>query len=58
MTFAAREHRFVRTDRALDWLRLGWMPLPSLAGTHHGAWSVHCVWICGCAPRAVRGGHE
>lgn len=43
-------HKFVRHEFALDYLRCGWLALPSLDGTHHGAWSVHCVWLCGCAP--------
>jgi hypothetical protein len=53
MTFNARLHRYIRIPEAMDWLRLGWMPLPSLAGTSHGRWSVHCVWICGCSAPAL-----
>ena len=30
------EHRFVPLDQAMDWVKLGWIPLPSLDGTHHG----------------------
>lgn len=43
-------HRFVRHYAALDYLRLGWLVLPSLDGTSHGQWSVHCVWLCSCKP--------
>ena len=41
-----------------DWLALGWLPLASLAGTHHGDWSVHCVWICDCDPVALTKGEQ
>lgn len=44
MTF----HRFVVHHRVPDYLRCGWMALPSLERTHHGQWSVHCVWLCPC----------
>jgi hypothetical protein len=44
MTF----HRWVRHHRVMDYLRLGWLALPSLDGTHHGCWSVHCIWLCNC----------
>lgn len=47
-------HRFVRHADALDYCRLGWLVLPSLDGTHHGAWSVHCVWLCACDPVVPR----
>jgi hypothetical protein len=43
-------HRFVLHDRVPDYLRLGWLALSSLEGTHHGFWSVHCAWLCGCKP--------
>ena len=43
-------HRFVRFHQAEDYLRLGWLPLPSLRGTHHGDWSVHMAWLCDCPP--------
>ena len=53
MQVEAREHRMCRIPSMPDWLALGWLPLPSLEGTHHGHWSVHCVWICDCrAPDA------
>ena len=44
MTF----HRWVLHRYVDDYLRLGWMALPTLVGTHHGAWSTHCVWLCDC----------
>ena len=44
-------HRWVTFDRVLDYLRLGWLALPTLEGTGHGLWAVHCVWLCQC--RAV-----
>ena len=31
-----------------DWLALGWFPHASLAGNHHGNWSVLVEWICPC----------
>lgn len=44
----ARVHRFVVWDRVPDYLRLGWLALPTLEGTGHGLWAVHLVWLCGC----------
>lgn len=41
-------HKWVRHQQALDYCRVGWMPLPSLDGTHHGEWSVHMIWLCRC----------
>lgn len=41
-------HRWVIYDRVPDYLMLGWLALPTLNGTHHGFWSAHCVWLCGC----------
>lgn len=41
-------HRWVRFHEIPDYLLLGWIPRPSLAGTHHGEYSVHMEWICGC----------
>jgi hypothetical protein len=51
-------HRFVRMERTMEFVRLGWLPLPSLVGTHHGD-KVHVVWLCCCGakepdPRAGR----
>ena len=34
----------------MDYVQLGWLPLPTLQRTHHGEWSVHVVWLCGCRP--------
>lgn len=45
---AVTYHRFVLHDVVPDYLRLGWLALSSLEGTHHGFWSAHCVWLCGC----------
>ncbi|MCA6110869.1 hypothetical protein [Bradyrhizobium cenepequi] len=39
-------HRFVVWLRVPDYLRLGWLALPTLDGTHHGYWAVHMVWLC------------
>jgi hypothetical protein len=47
----ARINLMVRIDQAMDYCRLGWMPYPTLEGTHHGAWSVHVGWVCDCIPR-------
>ena len=41
-------HRWVIHPRVPDYLRCGWLALPTLEGTHHGMWSVHCVWLCQC----------
>ncbi len=43
-------HRWVLHHRVPDYLRCGWLALPTLEGTHHGLWSVHCIWLCGCHP--------
>jgi hypothetical protein len=32
----------------MEYVRLGWLPLPSLYGTHHGEFKVHVVWLCSC----------
>jgi len=50
MNINAREHRYVKIGVMSDALAWGWLPLPTLDGTHHGLWSVHCVWICDCPP--------
>lgn len=44
-------HRWVMFDRVPDYLRLGWLALPTLEGTGHGLYSAHCIWLCEC--RAV-----
>jgi hypothetical protein len=41
-------HRWVIHERVPDYLRLGWMAMPSLEGAHHGYWSAHCIWLCEC----------
>ena len=41
-------HRWVIDRHVADYLRLGWMALPTLEGTSHGLYSVHCVWLCEC----------
>jgi len=46
--------RFVRIPYALDYCRMGWMPLPTLAGTYHGNFSVHMAWLCDCAPAKLK----
>ena len=43
-------HRYVLHHRVPDYLLLGWMAFPTLDGTHHGFWSVHCAWLCDCKP--------
>ena len=46
-------HRYVRLADALEFVRLGWLPLRTLEGTHHGQWAVHCCWLCLCPPRCL-----
>jgi hypothetical protein len=41
-------HRWVITPNVPDYLRIGWLALPTLEGTGHGLYSVHCVWMCSC----------
>jgi hypothetical protein len=41
-------HRWVIHERVPDYVRLGWLALPSLEGTSHGIYSAHCVWLCQC----------
>jgi hypothetical protein len=41
-------HRFVLHHLVPEYLRLGWMALPSLEGTGHGIYSAHCIWLCDC----------
>ena len=45
------EHRYIPVDHAMDAVLLGWLPLPSLDGTHHGRWAVHMAWLCDCPAR-------
>lgn len=56
MTRPASLHRFVRHQEVSAYLRMGWLALNSLDGTHHGEWSTHMVWLCHCEalePRSV-----
>ena len=48
-------HRWVIFSRAADYLRLGWLAMPTLRGTHHGDWSVHMAWLCECKPVEPKG---
>jgi hypothetical protein len=32
----------------MDFVRQGWLALPTLDGTHHGEYRVHLVWLCCC----------
>ena len=43
-------HRWVIHPLVPDYIRLGWLALPTLEGTGHGLWAAHCVWLCGCRP--------
>lgn len=53
-------HRFVPHHQAMDYVRLGWLPLPSLRQTPHDAYSVHVIWLCDCVPHrpATHAGHS
>src|SRR4051812_41108859 len=42
------EHRFIRHSEVTSYLNAGWLALDTLSGCHHGAWSVHCIWLCDC----------
>jgi hypothetical protein len=46
--------KYVRHDETPDYLVLGWLASPALAGTHHGADSVLMVWLCACAAEPQR----
>lgn len=43
-----RLHRFVSVHRAMDFVRQGWLALPTLENTHHAEHRVHVVWLCCC----------
>lgn len=43
-------HRWAPLALADDYVRLGWLPLPTLAGTPHGLYRVHVAWLCSCQP--------
>ena len=51
-------HRFVPVAKAMDYVRLGWLPLPTFAGTHHESHKVHVVWLCSCGERKPITPHE
>lgn len=40
--------RYVTHPQVPDYLRCGWLATPALEGTHHGHYSVLCVWLCSC----------
>ena len=44
----ARFAQYVPHHRALDFMRLGWVPTAALAGCHHGFDSVLMLWQCTC----------
>ena len=41
-------HRYVPVGKAMEFARLGWMPMPTFQGTVHEAYSVHMIWRCCC----------
>jgi hypothetical protein len=44
-------HRWIPFHRIEDYLRLGWMILPSFDGVRmHGEYCVHGKWLCDCPP--------
>lgn len=49
-------YRYIRNNQALDACRLGWLPLPSLNGTHHAQYSVLMAWLCSCDPAMPKRG--
>jgi hypothetical protein len=51
-------HRWVRHELAMDYIRLGWLPLPTLQETPHGQWSTHLAWLCPCPAPDPRTGIE
>jgi hypothetical protein len=42
---------FIPIGKMDEALKLGWMPLPALEGTHHGVHAVLCHWVCDCEMR-------
>ena len=46
-------HRYVPVGRAMDYVRLGWVPLPTFKGTVHQDYSVHMMWRCCCNREVV-----
>ena len=54
-------HRYAPLAAAMDYCRLGWMPMLSLQGTPHERYSVHMAWPCGCLaiePQSIAGAIE
>ena len=52
-------HRYAPIAKAMDYVRMGWLPLPSLKGTHHGRYAVHMIWLCACkAPQPPTDGQR
>lgn len=37
-------HRWAPREMVDEYVRLGWIPLPTLEGTIHGVWRVHVLW--------------
>ncbi len=50
--------RYVTHALVPDHLRCGWLATPALEGTHHGFYSVLCVWLCGCRIPSIKTGHQ
>lgn len=46
-------HRYAPVAEAMEWVLLGWLPLPTLKDTIHEVYSVHMVWLCDCKPPEV-----
>jgi hypothetical protein len=51
MLIAEGFHRFVSRGHAMNFVKLGWLPLPSLVGTVHEEYRVHIAWLCCCERR-------
>jgi hypothetical protein len=43
-----RIFKFVTYDRALDWLRVGWIVAIPNAPMHHHHYGVTLEWLCDC----------
>lgn len=43
-----RFFKFVTYDRALDWLRVGWIVAIPNAPMHHHHYGVTLEWLCDC----------
>ena len=42
--------RYVPSDRAEDYCRLGWCIADPLEDAPHGLYRVMCAWLCQCKP--------